>query len=57
METKGMIKVRKDSKLGMYRHLMEKAMACEDWESYDFWNDKYNIEWIKVYGNKKRKGI
>lgn len=57
METKGIIKVRKDSKLGMYRHLMEKAMTCEDWESYEFWNDKYNIEWIKVYGNKKRKGI
>ena len=57
METKGIIKVKKDSKLGMYRHLMEKAMACEDWESYEVWSDKYNIEWIKVYGNKKRKGI
>ena len=29
METKGIIKVKKDSKLGMYRYLMEKAMACE----------------------------
>ena len=26
MEIKGTIKVKKDSKLGMYRHLMEKAM-------------------------------
>ena len=57
METKGIIKVRKDSKLGMYRYLMEKAMVCENWESYEFWSDKYNIEWIKIYGNKKRKGI
>ena len=57
METKGIIKVRKDSKLGMYRHLMEKAMACEDLESSEFWNDTYDIEWVKVYGNKKRKGI
>lgn len=37
----------------MYRYLIEKAMACENWESYEFWNDKYNIEWIKIYGNKK----
>ena len=54
---KGIIKVRKDSKLGMYRYLMEKALVNEDWESYDFWEEKYNIEWLKVYRSKKRKEV
>lgn len=55
MKIKGTITVRKDSKLGMYRYLMEKAMRCEDWESFDFWNDKFDTEWKKLFCKNRKK--
>lgn len=57
MRIKGTVTVKRDGKLGMYRYLMEKAILCEDWESFEFWEKAFDSEWKKLYCKKSKKRV
>ena len=50
-----MTTVKKDSKLKVYRHFMERAMEKEDWEGFEFWSKAFDTEWNKIYSKGIKK--
>ena len=51
-----MATVKKDSKLKVYRHFMERAIEKGDLEGFVFWEKAFDTEWKKIYSKRNKKG-
>ena len=50
-----MATIKKDSKLKVYRHFMERAIEKEDQEGFEFWSKAFDTEWKKIYSKGIKK--